>query len=166
MVIANKIVLIEAHWSIGIVKTYYAILQRVYKVIADYLQGCGLSKEIILQLAIKAINNTTGLNGFIFTLLVFGAYSCISEFNSPIPTITQYATAIKNVIKEVQKVRAKRQVTDSLNQKNKPGPIVSIGYNLPVNSDVLVWQETNARHNGKWTGPYKLLAIENETCKI
>lgn len=82
------------------------------------------------------------------------------------PTITQRATAIKNAIKEVQKVRAERQVVDALNQRNGPGPMVCVVHDLPLDSDVLVWREGNAGHSGKWTGPYKLLAVENETCKV
>jgi hypothetical protein len=31
-------------------------------------------------------------------------------------------------------------------------------YDLPLNSEVLVWRES-----GNWTGPYCLLAVENET---
>lgn len=59
-------------------------------------------------MAVKAINDTIGFNGLVSTFLVFGAYLCILEFDFPIPTITQRATAIKNAIKEVQKVRVER----------------------------------------------------------
>ncbi len=166
MAIATKSVPVEAHWSIGMVERYHAVLRRAYKVIADDLQGCGLSKEIILQMAVKAINDTAGPNGLVPTLLVFGAYPRMSEFDSPTPTITQRATAIKNAMKEVRKVRAERQVADALNQRNGPGPMVSVVHDLPLDSDVLVWREGNVGHSGKWTGPYKLLAIENETCKV
>ena len=83
--------------------------------IRNDLQECGLTKEIILQMAVKAINNIAGPNGLVPTLLVIKAYPCISEFDSLIPIITQYAAIIKNTIKEVQKVRAERQVVDTLN---------------------------------------------------
>lgn len=69
-------------------------------------------------------------------------------------------------MQEVQKVRAERQVADALNQRNGPGPLVSVLHDLPLDSDVLVWREGNAGHSGKWTGPYKLLAVENETCTL
>ena len=139
MAIATKSVPVEAHWSIGMVEKYYAVLQKAYKIIADDLQGYGLTKEIILQITVKAINDIASPNGLVPTLLVFGAYPRMSEFNSPTPTITQCATAIKNVMKEVQKVRAGKQVIDTLNQRNGPGPMVSVVHNLPLDSDVLVW---------------------------
>ena len=166
MAIATKTVPVEAHWSIGTVEKYHSVLRRAYKIIVDDLQGCGLSKEIILQMAVKAINDTAGPNGLVPTLLVFGAYPRMSEFDAPAPTITQRATAIKNAMKEVQKVRAEKQVADALNQRNGPGPMVSVVHDLPLDSDVLVWREGNAGHSGKWTGPYKLLAVENETCTL
>ena len=38
-------------------------------------------------MAIKAINNTTSLNELVLTLLVFGAYLRIIEYNTPLPII-------------------------------------------------------------------------------
>lgn len=37
--IAIKSVLVEAYWLIKIIEKYHAILQRVYKIIIDNLQG-------------------------------------------------------------------------------------------------------------------------------
>lgn len=138
MAIVTNTVQVEAHESIGIIERYHTVLQRAYKIIADDLQGCGLSKEIILLIAIKVINNTAGPNGLVPTLFVFEAYPCMSEFDSSTPIITQRATAIKNIIKEVQNVRAERQVVDTVNKKNRPGPMVSIMHDLPFDSDVRV----------------------------
>ena len=89
-------------------------------------------------MAVKAINDTAGPNGLVPTLLVFGAYLRLSKYNAHTPAMTQRAVAIKNAIKEVQRVRAERQVVDALNQWNGPGPIVSVVHDLPINSDVLV----------------------------
>ena len=38
-------------------------------------------------MAFKVINNSIGPNGLIPTLLVFGAYLYIVEFNTPNPTV-------------------------------------------------------------------------------
>jgi len=54
------------------VERYYIPLRRVYKIISLELEGA--SKELILQMAVKAINNSAGLDGLIPILLVFGAY--------------------------------------------------------------------------------------------
>jgi hypothetical protein len=34
-------------------------------------------------MAVKAVNNTAGLNGLVSTLLVFGAFSQITELDAP-----------------------------------------------------------------------------------
>jgi hypothetical protein len=59
-----------------------------------------------LQMAFKAINNSAGPNGLIFTLLVFGAYLCIVKSDAPNPTVVKWAVALKKAIEEVKKLKA------------------------------------------------------------
>jgi hypothetical protein len=47
-------------------------LHYIYKIISLKLKG--ISKELTLQIAIKAVNNFTNLNRLIPILLVFKAY--------------------------------------------------------------------------------------------
>jgi hypothetical protein len=47
-------------------------LHCVYKIISSELKG--VSEELTLQIAVKAINDSAGLDGLILILLVFGAY--------------------------------------------------------------------------------------------
>ena len=47
-------------------------LYYIYEIISSELKGA--SKELILQMAVKAINNFIGLNRLIPILLVFSAY--------------------------------------------------------------------------------------------
>jgi len=72
MAIKVKEVPIKAYNSIRKVERYYILLYRVYKIISLKLKGA--SKELILQIAIKAINNSASLDGLIPILLVFSAY--------------------------------------------------------------------------------------------
>jgi len=72
MAIKVKEVPVKAHNSIRKVERYYALLRRVYKIISLELE-CA-SEDLILQIAIKAINNSTSLDRLIPTLLVFSAY--------------------------------------------------------------------------------------------
>ena len=48
------------------------LLRRVYKIISLKLEDA--NKELTLQMAVKAINNSASLNRLIPTLLVFSAY--------------------------------------------------------------------------------------------
>ena len=48
------------------------LLRRVYKIISLELKG--ISKELTLQIAVKAINDSASLDRLVPTLLVFSAY--------------------------------------------------------------------------------------------
>jgi len=67
-------------------------------------------------MAVKAANNTAGLNSLVLTLLIFGTYPCISKLNLLAPSIIQRAAAIKKAIEEIIRIRAKKQVNNALNQ--------------------------------------------------
>jgi hypothetical protein len=160
----TKSVPVEAHWSIGLVERAHPLLRRAYKIITEELKGESISKNSILQMAVKSVNDSAGPDGLIPTLLVFGAYPRMTELDPPTPSTTQRATAIKRAMEEISKIRAVRQVNDALHQRN--GPSVTAIHSLPLNSPVLVWREGNAGHGGKWTGPFALIGISGETCQV
>ena len=61
---------------------------------------------------------------------------------------------------EVAKLKVSWQLQEALAQRN--GPSTKSLYNLPIRAPVLV-QRTYKR---EWTGLYKLLSMEGETCAI
>jgi len=158
MSIEVKEVPVEAHNSIGKNERYHAPLRRAFEIIRSELQG-QVSMENILQMAVKAVNDTAGPDGIVPTLLVFGAYPRMTNDSPPSPSIIQRAEAIRKASREVHRLHAERQVKDALAMRN--GPNTKPTLDLPLQSDVLVWREKD-----KWTGPFKLLAIEGETCTI
>ena len=64
----------EAYNSVSLVKRYYTPLWCAYEIIQNKLKGEYINKEIILQMAVKAVNNLVGLNRIVPTLLVFSIY--------------------------------------------------------------------------------------------
>jgi hypothetical protein len=58
----------------------------------------------MLQMAVKAINNTAGYDSIVPTLLVFGAFPRITHIDPPAPSIAQQATVIKKAMAEVTKL--------------------------------------------------------------
>ena len=72
MVIKVKEVPIKAHNSVKKVEWYYMPLCYVYKIISSKLKGT--NKELTLQMAVKAVNNSVSPDGLVPILLVFGAY--------------------------------------------------------------------------------------------
>ena len=115
-------------------------------------------------MAFKALNDTASLDGLVPTLLVFGAYPRMAELDTPSPTVTQRANAVKKAMVEIRKLRAERQVADALNMRN--GPKTDAIHDLPPNSLVLVWREGNIGYLGHWDGPFTLLTVKGEMCTI
>jgi hypothetical protein len=113
-----KEVPVEAHNSIGKVERYYGLLRRAYKILSSELSSA--NKEAILQITVKAVNDSAGPDGIVPTLLVFGAYPCITRDSLLSPFITERAEVIYKVMKEVRRLYAKRQVNDALAIRNKP----------------------------------------------
>jgi hypothetical protein len=162
MTIIIKAMLVEAHWSINVVKRYHTELRRAYQMIFENLEST-ISKEIILQIIVKAINDTANLDHLMFILLIFKAYLRMHVMNSSVSSIIQRTMIIEKAMIEISKFRVERQIIDALNIRND-SIIISI-HDLFLNSDVLVWRD-NLNQRDKWIESFKLLNIEDETCKI
>ena len=67
-----KKVPVKAYNSIRKVKWYYMPLHCVYKIISSELKGT--NKELTLQMAVKAVNDSASPDRLILILLVFSAY--------------------------------------------------------------------------------------------
>jgi hypothetical protein len=85
---------------IGKVERYYAVIRRAYKIILEELGSTTLA-EHILQMAVKAANDTAGPDGLILTLLVFGTYPRLSKTSPLSPSITARAAAIRKATAEI-----------------------------------------------------------------
>jgi hypothetical protein len=128
MAIEVKEVPVKAHNSVGKVERYHTLLRRVYKIISLELNSA--SEELVLQMAVKAMNDSAGPDGLVPTLLVFGAYPRMTN-DSPLSlSITQRAEAIRKASKEVRRLYATRQVNDVLGIRN--GPNISDMLDLPL----------------------------------
>jgi hypothetical protein len=96
------------------VERYYTLLRRAFKIITEELP-CA-PKQFVLQIAIKAVNNTAGPDGLVSTLLVFGTYPQITTTNTPFLTVTKRGKAITKAIKQIAELHVKKQVTNVLRQ--------------------------------------------------
>ena len=91
-------------------------------------------------MAIKAVNDTAGLDGLVPTCLVYGAYLRMSNLDPPALSITEQAAAIWKAMAEIVKLRAKQTVNSALYYRN--GLDMTLVYDLPLNSKVFVWRES------------------------
>ncbi|KAI1003689.1 hypothetical protein K3495_g4514 [Podosphaera aphanis] len=125
--------------SIGLVEIYHGPLRRIYNIIISEIPGT--VNHLALQMTFKALNDLVGPDGLVPTLLVFGAYPRMVERNAPSPTVMERTKALRTAMRELERIRATRQVHDALNTRN--GPSTTEIHKLPLNSLVWVWQEGN-----------------------
>jgi hypothetical protein len=59
---------------------------------------------MMLQMAVKAINDLAGPDGIVPTLLVFGAYLWLTEIDPPSSSVTKKAEAICVATKKVRRL--------------------------------------------------------------
>ena len=86
LAIVTKCVLVEAHWSVGVVERYHVVIRRAFSIITTEIPDIG--RDIALQMAVKAVNDTAGPDGLVLTLLVFGAYPRMDVLDPLAPLIT------------------------------------------------------------------------------
>jgi hypothetical protein len=117
MAIEVEEVPVEAHNSIGKVERYHGPLKRAFEVIfANF--GNAITPDYVLQMAVKAVNDTAGPNGLVPTLLVFGIYPRLLPSLPPSPSLIVRANAVRKAITEVRKHKAQRQVANALFFRN------------------------------------------------
>jgi hypothetical protein len=130
MLIKVKEVPVKAHNSVGLVEQYYALLRQAYKILKEELKDEHIDKEMILQMAVKAVNNLAGPDGIVLTLLVFGLYFRITEIDAPLPTIAKRAEAVRAATKKVRRLYAKQQVSDALAMCNGLNTMATVDLSL------------------------------------
>jgi hypothetical protein len=116
-------------------------------------------KQFVLQIAIKAVNNTAGPDGLVPTLLVFSTYPRMTTTDTLSLTVTERGKAITKAIKQIAELHAKRQVTDVLKQRN--GPNINDILDVLISKDVLIYKEDKG-----WKGPYTFVLNDSQTCTV
>ncbi|KAF2025793.1 hypothetical protein EK21DRAFT_103653 [Setomelanomma holmii] len=73
-----------------------------------------MSDEAILQIAVKAVNDTAGPDGIVSTLLVFGAYPQMTTESPPSLLMVKRSKAIQKAMKALRKLTAEHKVAEDL----------------------------------------------------
>ena len=149
---------VESHNAVGKVERYHGPLRRAYQIIKAELAGT-VPDEQMLQMAVKAINDTAGPNGIVPTLLVFGTYPRMTDTSQPAPSTAVRANALYKAMTEVRQLKAARQVQDALSMRNGPNTLMTL--NLLPPAAVRVYREKEG-----WTGPHVMTARDEETCTV
>jgi hypothetical protein len=94
MLIKVKEVLIKAYNNIRLIKRYHTLLRCVYKILKTKLKNKHINKKIILQITVKAVNNSAKPDKIVLTLLIFGLYLKVTKINLLSLIIAKKAKAI------------------------------------------------------------------------
>jgi hypothetical protein len=129
LAIEIKEIPVKAHYSIGRIKKYHGPIRRAFEIITANL-GNDITPDNALQMAVKAVNDTAGPNGFVPTFLVFETYPRLSPSLPPSPSIIARAAAVRKAMAEVRKLKAERQVAEAFATRN--GPNVAEVAQLPL----------------------------------
>jgi hypothetical protein len=130
MLIKIKKVFIKAYNSVRLIERYHALLRYVYKILKKELKNKYINKKIILQMAVKAVNNSDKPDRIVLILLVFGLYLKITKINAPSLTIVKRAKAIRAATKEVRWLYVKQQVNNALVIYNSLNTIIIVNLSL------------------------------------
>jgi hypothetical protein len=76
----------------------------VYEIIQDKLENKHINKEIMLQMAVKAINDSAGPDSIVPTLLVFSVYPQLTKIDPPSPLVIKRAETIRVTTKKVRRL--------------------------------------------------------------
>jgi hypothetical protein len=110
------------------------LLQQAYNILIKELLDT--NKDILLQITIKIINNTTSPNRLTPTLLIWGIYLKISQ-DSVLVLLVEKRNATYWYIKiKLERIKTKRQINNIFGIRNSPNKTKI--KNLPIQSDILV----------------------------
>ena len=134
---------VEAHNSLGMGKRLHSPVRRIfYKVRTDHPT---VRKELLLRIAIKAMNDTIGEDGLVPSLLVLGIVPIFPILNTNLPQQQERMKALITARQEMNSIIAERRVTTAL-QKSFPSSIDRV---YKKGDEILVFREKTKR----WTGP-------------
>ena len=154
-----KNVSVETHHFIDQIERYHGLFRKIYLIIVSKIFE--IDPDLNLQMTLKTINDSIEFHGLVSILLIFGAYSRMTELNAFSSTINQRAIAMKKAMNEMRKFNVNRQINDAFNTRN--GLSTTHFHDLPLNSSVLMYREGPAGRSNTWKKPFNLINIENES---
>ena len=159
MHISTKAVPVETANSLSVVERYHDPLRKAYRIIKKEVPN--IDDECALQYAVKSLNDSTGPDGLVPTLLVYGALPRLGlPTDKPSTGILQRAIAVRKATASLSNHFSRQQVNAAIRTRN--GPNVLDIHKWPIGGHVLVYRI----HRARWEGPFTLLSRDKENCTI
>jgi transposase InsO family protein len=152
---------VESPSSLSIAERYHAPLRASYLKLSQELPEN--DPEELLEMAVKATNDSVNPEGLCPTLLVFGDFpKLIRRHNTPAATELERARAIDKAMDEIQREYAKSRVQLGLRMTGPVGNESSALDDLRPGSPVRLFRTKT----GVWEGPFPFISKDHETCII
>ncbi len=140
---------VKAHNSLGIGERLHEPLRRIYKKIkTDHPTA---DPKYILNIAVKAMNDTIGENGLVPSRLVFGIIPRFPILNSDLPEQKERLEMIKTAQAEMNSIVAERRVLAAVTRDVPP----ATDRTYKLGEDVLVYSEKEK----EWLGPFIVVDV-------
>ena len=148
---------VESHNAINVGERYHSFLRRIFNKIASSHED--LPPSHLLALSIRAMNDTSGTNGLVPTLLVFGVLPRIPILPSKLPDQVKRLQVMMNARKEMNAIVAKSALSRAM-KTNVPSAAKKT---FKIGDEVLVFRE---KPICKWVGPFKIITIDNKMAHL
>jgi hypothetical protein len=135
LTIEIKEISVEAHNSVDKIERYHVSLRRAYKVIRDEMLS-SIQMKIVLQMIVKAVNDSIDSDEIVLTLLIFDSYSRMINDSLSSSSMMQRAQIIRKTMRKVQRLHVERQIKYALFMRNESN--IEITINLSIQFDVRV----------------------------
>ena len=147
----------EQHNSLSVGETYHHAVRKVFLKLR--LENPRITKEVLLQLAVYAINTSTNPHGLIPVLLVFGMLPRLPDVGGTDPKTQQERMAmISTARQEYDALVCQRRIELGI-KSSTPSTIDEV---YEKGDLVYVWRETPRM----WTGPFKISSVEEKSVFI
>jgi len=152
---------IQSHNSLGVGERYHEPVRTTFrKLKLDFPQE---KVQVLLDLAVKGMNDTLGPEGLVRSALVFGSMPSLAMLGStpdPRATLEDRAAIANSARKSMQQQMAKLRVQRALRHQVP----AAADRHFQVGQNILVWREKLiANRIGEWVGPFEIVMVSEET---
>ena len=135
---------VTAHNSLGIGERLHDPLRRIFRKLRH--DNPLTSKQTLLKLSVKAMNDKIGENGLVPSRLVFGIVPRFPIISTDLPTQKERMDILRSAQMEINAIIAERRILRALNRDIPPASdrVYRLG------DEVLVYTEKDKQ----WKGPY------------
>lgn len=147
---------VESHNSTGLGEKMHDPLKRIYRKIQ--ISNPDMRKDVLLKLAVKATNDTIGLNGLVPSLLVFGIIPRFPIISSELPQQEARMKVLAEARAEYEAIIAEMRITAAMRHAVPE----AANRTYDAGKKVLVFRENDK----EWCGPLTVIKTEGKIVTV